>query len=585
TVVINSAGGSATATVPMRGFVTVTGRVIARVRDRNGNLNDNPVFAPVELLSSRFYDGNPQSTDPEAGPVFLDGPVFHSRTNSNPVDGTFTFTLVHGGTIRVTARNAFYGDKSHDFGTVIGDGTRGPVDLVFDGNLGFVDGFLLNADGTPIVGGRVTLTGAGVEMEALSRAATVDVAAGYFVFPLVPFRSPLRLEYRGAVLGKDRFAEGYASISAAAPLARVTLRALPLGTVTTRVVKRSGNDYVNVPNAQVLVKETAGPLRQFVKTTDANGLATFDDVTAGAIAVSAKEGLLAAKASLLGAGEGFRVEAVLTLTGVGRVTGTVREPGSGVPAGNVNVVLHSLGGAGFPIGPVAAATTDASGTYDFPDLPAGPGAGYRLFAEDGRTLRSGSSGSFPLQVDEVKAVDVSFVPIGVVTGRVTTFDGAVIYPGITVRVKSGDGPYLEATTGVDGVYRVEGVAAGLVSATATDELTGLTANAQGTLETEGQVLSLDLRTRPSGRVQGVVRRADGTPVALTGPQPSVRLDSRISQTVLSGAYDFTGVDATIPFQLTATEPVAPFHIGQLSGTVGAGEVKQVDVSYGPIGSL
>ena len=256
-------GAAARTTIQLRGWVTVTGRVVARVRDRNGNLHDNPVFAPVELQSSRFSDGlnNP---DPEAGPLYKDGPSPYGTVNTDPETGAFRFENVHGGPIRVVVRNPFYGERTQDFGFVQGDASRGPADLVFDGNLGVVDGYLFNADGTPIVGGRLTLSGEAAlgTMEATTRSAGPSNGAGYFVFPLVPFSRAVRVRFAQPVNGIDRFAEGSASISALAPTARVTLRTLGVGTVNVRVVQPSGNDLVPVPGS-------AGPRRR------ARGPATF----------------------------------------------------------------------------------------------------------------------------------------------------------------------------------------------------------------------------------------------------------------------------------------------------------------------
>ena len=71
------------------------------------------------------------------------------------------------------------------------------MDIVFDGNLGVVDGYLFNADGSPIVGGHLTLTGAGPfdVIEATTRPAGPSNAAGYFVFPLVPFSPRIHVRY------------------------------------------------------------------------------------------------------------------------------------------------------------------------------------------------------------------------------------------------------------------------------------------------------------------------------------------------------------------------------------------------------
>ena len=111
-------GAAARTTIQLRGWVTVTGRVIARVRDRNGDLHDNPVFAPVELQSARFEDGT-HNPDPEAGPLYKDGPSVYSTVNTDPMTGEFHFENVRGGSIRLVTRNPFYGDETRDLGFVL----------------------------------------------------------------------------------------------------------------------------------------------------------------------------------------------------------------------------------------------------------------------------------------------------------------------------------------------------------------------------------------------------------------------------------------------------------------------------------
>ena len=182
-VTIPSAGGSASVTIALRGFVDISGRVIARVRDVSGNLHDNPVYAPVQLASARFDGSLPSDpaadpTNPEQGRIFEDGPSPYATVSTDPGTGTFSFQAAHGGRLVVTAKNAFYGDKSVDFGTVVGDTSRGPIDIVFDGNLGTVDGYLYDPAGAPLGAHPVTL-----DVGWKDPLRSVTRPDGYFVFP------------------------------------------------------------------------------------------------------------------------------------------------------------------------------------------------------------------------------------------------------------------------------------------------------------------------------------------------------------------------------------------------------------------
>ncbi len=594
-VTVPGPGAAARTTIQLRGWATVTGRVIARVRDRNGDLHDNPVFAPVELLSSRFSDGL-NTPDPESGPLYRDGPSPYSTVNTDPETGAFRFENVRGGAIRVVARNPFYGEKTQDFGFVQGDTSRGPVDLVFDGNLGVVDGYLFNADGTPIVGGHLTLTGeANLGMlEATTRPAGSSNGAGYFVFPLVPFSRLVRLRFAEPVNGIDRFAEGSISISAQAPTARVTLRALGVGAVNVRVVQPSGNDLVPVAGAQVRIDELRGLRRSFTATADGSGTVSFSKVTEGDVTVLARSGLLSGRSSVFGSGEGFALDAVVRLSGTARVFGVVRNPADSSPARNINVVLASLGGGGLGLGPLAAATTAADGSFDISDVPAVAGAIYRVDAEDSGTMRRGQSNTLILSQGDQKQADITLNALGSVTGHLTTFDGATALTGAQVTVWSfepipgSEKPRtteLVASTDASGIYRVDGVPSGTIQVRSHDDLTGLSASGSGTLSAEEQVVTIDLRATPTGRVQGIVRKGDGTPLDEASAVPTVTVHSSRIQVVTAKAYDFAGVDATRGFTLEAREPVSPFHSATTGGTVSSGELRTIDLRYGPFGTV
>ncbi len=591
TVIVPGPGTTVSTTIQLRGWLTVTGRVIARVRDRDGVLHDNPVFAPVELQTSRFTDGQ-HNPDPEVGPLYVDGPSAYTTQSTDPESGTFRFDDVRGGPVRLVVRNPFYGDRELDLGFVQGDSSRGPLDVVFEGNIGVVDGYLFDADGTPVVGGSVTLSGAPgfTDFEARTRPAGPSNDAGYFVFPLVPFTPVATVRFTGTVNGVERFAEAHVSVSAQAPTARATLRALGVGTVGVRVVQPTGNDLVPVPGAQVRVEELGGLRRSFTQTTDAAGRASFPNVTEGHLTVLGRLGLFAGRASVFASGEGFQVDGVVTLTGTARVYGTVRSPVDGSAVPNANVVLSSLGGGGLSIGPLAAGTSAADGSYDLSDVPAVDGATYRVEAEDSGTLRHGRSTPFVLAAGDDREIDVIFRPRGSVAGRLTSFDGVTPFAGVPVDVRweaSAAGErWITVTTDGDGLYRADGVPAGSVSVSAYDALTGLSARGSGTLSSEGEVVTIDLRATPTGRVQGIVRAADGSPLGAAAAVPTVSLSASRTWTVTAKTYDFAGVPAAGDgFVLYASEPVSPFHAALSSGTVGAGQTATVDLRYGPFGTV
>ncbi len=582
-------GASATVGLELRGFVDVTGRVVARVRDRNGELVESPVLCTVEVAAGHFsgaLSGDPEpGGDPEAGRVFADGPGFAGSVQTDPSTGTFRFPFVHGGPIRLVATNPFYGERGADLGFVKGDAARGPVDLVFDGSLGVVDGFLFDAAGAPVAGAPVSLSPLGTQFGDPLEATTGP--DGGFLFPLVPFGLNNHVVFSGTLGGVDRWAEARAGVTATSPRARATLRVVPVGEVTVRVVTIVSGAISPVAGAQVRVEETEGPRRAFDGVSDAEGIASFSGVSAGPVAVRARKDLVAGRAAVLGAGEGFRVDAVVMLAQTAEVTGVVRQPSDGAGIAGVNVLVD----AGPWRGILGAATTDAEGRFLVEGLPGGDGTVYRIRAEDPQTLRGGSSPVFVLSPGEVKELDVTLRAIGSVTGVLRTFDGTRTLAGAEVDVSSHaedghDSPALRVSTGEDGRYRADGVPEGTILVRARVPLSGLSARATGSLTGEGATLTLDLSASPTGRVLGAVLAVSGDPLPAGGLAPEVRLEAGATrETRLSAEYDFAEVDATEPLLLQASERVEPFHGGLLRGRAVAGQTLVANVRYAPFGTL
>lgn len=589
TVTVPEPGASATATVGLRGFVDVSGRVVARVRDRNGDLVESPVLCTVEVASGRFsgaLPGDPDpGGDPESGRVFSDGPALAGTTRTDPATGAFRFRYVHGGPIRLVARNPFYGERGADLGTVKGDAVRGPLDLVFDGSLGVVDGFLLSADGAPVPGARVTLSPLETPFgEPLESTTGPD---GGFLFPLVPFGLNDHVVYSGSLAGVERWAEARVGVTAASPRARATLRVVPVGELTVRVVTGLGDGVLPVALAEVRVEETEGPGRAFDAVTDAEGVARFPGVSAVPLAVRARKDLVAGRGSALGTGEGFRVDETVALSQAAHVAGTVRHPGDGAGLAGVNVLLDGGPWKGI----LGAATTDGSGRFAIEGIPGGDGTVFRIRAEDPRTLRGGASSVFVLAAGEAREVDVTLRGIGSVTGVVRTFDGATVLAGAEVDLSARDedgneSPALRVATGADGRYRADGVPEGTIVVRARVPASGLSARATGRLSGEGTTLTLDLAASPTGRVRGAVLSASGSPLPAGGPAPEVRLEAGSTrQTLLAAEYDFPEVDATEPLVLNASERVEPFHEGVLRSRAIAGQTVDANVRYAPFGTL
>ena len=283
----------------------------------------------------------------------------------------------------------------------------------------------------------------------------------------------------------------------------------------------AAGEVLPVPGAEVRVEETDGPRRAFDGITDAEGIARFPGVSAVPLAVRARKDLVAGRGSALGHGEGFRVDAVITLSQTATVTGVVRQPSDGAGLGGVNVLLDGGPWKGI----LGAGTTDAEGRFLIEGIPGGDGTVYRIRAEDPRTLRGGSSPVFVLAAGEAKEVDVTLRGIGSVTGVLRTFDGTRTLAGAEIDVSSHDedgneSPALRVSTGEDGRYRADGVPEGTIVVRARVPLSGLAARATGRLVRRGR----DADARPLGLSDGA--RARSRPGCLRQSPPRRRPRTR-----------------------------------------------------------
>ena len=171
---------------------------------------------------------------------------------------------------------------------------------------------------------------------------------------------------------------------------------------------------------------------------------------------------------------------------------------------NAQVHLSSSRGDAF-------ATTDAAGAFAF-DAVFG---GFTAEAFDPVTARRGrTSGSLTVNHDDVVA-DITAVSQGSVKGivRFSKDSGPAAAADVTLFVTSAFSAQLVTSTGVDGSFTFPGVSAGSIQVQARDPVTGISGTATASIVNEGDVATVEvvLQVPLLGRVQGMVRHADGTP--------------------------------------------------------------------------
>ena len=168
------------------------------------------------------------------------------------------------------------------------------------------------------------------------------------------------------------------------------------------------------------------------------------------------------------------------------------------------------------------------------------------------------------------------VPVTVVLGRTTGVDGrfvdSAVYGTVQGVVRGADGQPLDrpaqidlfqggvrivANSGAEGAYRIDYVAVGAFLVEAFEPYTGRRGQAEGSVDEQEQVVTVDVTLAGLGTVQGTVYEADGVttmPGADITLVPSGRIDTPLAtRSDAQGHYRLPGVP-TGPYLVTARDP-------------------------------
>ncbi|MCL4860855.1 MAG: carboxypeptidase regulatory-like domain-containing protein [Caldilineaceae bacterium] len=487
------------------------------------------------------------------------------RLNSDVASGTFAFDNVFVGDFTVEAANPFSPEAVAVTGNVPAPGASVAVTLSLQAT-GVVSGTVYPPDG-------VTPVGAGVIVR-LDNAFLSDVrvqtdADGRYLFPLVnPGQSTVTaIDNENGLSGQSRAAVNVGET------AIVPVRLLRMGEVKVTVL---GSGGVPVVGAAVTLEQGAYPHAKRTGVTQAGGVLNFaggDAVSEGAFSVFAQHDGI----------NGYTGGAVPGLPAPGQVAVTVTlNNAAGTVAGRF---LRSDGVTPIPNAQIALSanareayvTTDAGGNFLFPGVLAGS------FSLDALDPVSGRRGRATGSVTENMTTTVTLLPVpqGTVAGLVRLSSDGSPVAGAGVVLK-GSGPLavdLRATTGPNGFYSLPGVSAGPFTVDVIDPTEKFSGRTTGTLTSEGQTVTADvtIQVPPTGRVEGYVFRADGTPahdaqVTLTGN------DFGITTTNNDGFYSFSNVrlGAVVVTAKAAVGPDGGAASGEL---LSAGGVARVDVHF------
>ncbi len=245
-----------------------------------------------------------------------------------------------------------------------------------------------------------------------------------------------------------------------------------------------------------------GPLPNVTVNTDANGNYKFAKILpAGQYTLTATDpvsgGVNLMKISLP---IGLDMTQNLRLLGTGTVNVTVVD-GAGAPVSSAFVTLTETG---FPNASFSG-SLDASnqGVLPFPNVFEGQ---FSVQVQDQFGRGGRVSGTLPQGVASVNA-QVQLTTTGTVQGHFFMPDGVTPISNGSVLLTSNGlaiGQFTSLSTGDVGSYSFEYVPAGPVELKAQDPLTGRTGIAAGTIASQGQILTLDVKAQGLNTIQGLV---------------------------------------------------------------------------------
>ena len=562
-------GGTAVATVRFPGdtpFVTIrfkkgTIRGVVKAENESGAL--------VGVISTIVY----RTTTVRFELLGLDD---ESHTIETAADGTFEIPDVLVGPYSISVHNAFYGSRTvHDQLVHHGEVHDHPFTFALD-STGTISGTVLNHDAvTPVEGATVHL-----RHPSFSAFDLTTDADGRFQFELVPahhWTFPVEVVYQDGIVFRQ--ARVYVQYHKKGQNLDVQIVLPKQGSVSGLVADANG---VPVPGAVVTLNEHQYPHRQLVANADQTGAFRFNNIFTGTAALSARApslGGLGGKTTVEVKAEGEEVAGItIFLEPTGKIVGQVLSPETGLAVPNAEVKLwrHWL---------FDSANTDDEGRFEFDLLPMGA---YAVSAFDPRTGRRGARGELHLgSNNQVLEADFELEARGSVDGHLYD-DGDVGVPAATVTLGTGGLTRFVtySSTDAQGLFEFGGIPEGPFDLSTREPGGRRRASGKGQIETEDQLVTVDLRLEHHGAATGTVLNPIGAP---NGSFPNANVviwqDGLIIGATLESAYRFPGVIAGRDFEIRADE-IGGKHRGTARGRLadGAAEVA-LDVRMRPLGAV
>lgn len=455
------------------------------------------------------------------------------RTAITDVNGFYQINGVAPGAFTITALDPASGLRARTSSTLPPNQSAN-VNITLSPS-GTVKGTAFGSNGTSPVGSGVSVTLSGTSFQT-----TTTDNQGNFLFDFIPLGN-FTVETSDGV-GNRGHTSGILTTTNQVAVANVSF--LGRGTVSGLVRDGAGNV---VPNASVTLFSGSIFGGQKSTATDATGSYSFTNVFVGTFTVTANSAIsrLGGQANGNLTSDGQTVNADITLTATGSITGTVFHFGGTTPAAGAQVRLSN------GINTVA----DAQGHYQLNLVPVGT---YTVDATDPTNGDRARSTATISSQDQVVTTNLILNGVGKVI--VTVRDGAnALVSGATVNVNSGTifGGNQTGTTQADGTLTFNSVLAGNFTASATDPRTSLSGSNSGNV-TVNNTANVTVQLQASGSILGTVFGADGlTPIA----NISVQLRGQVNRNATSAP------DGTFRFD------IVPVNTYQLNAVDSAGNLR------------
>jgi hypothetical protein len=404
----------------------------------------NVSFLGQGTVSGTVKDGAGNAV-PNATVTLFSGSIFGGqKTTATDATGHYSFSNVFVGTFNVTASSAITRLGGQASGNITSDGQTINADITLTAT-GSLTGTIFHFDGvTPVSGAIVKLS------NGLTAVADTQ---GHYRLDLVPV-GKYTLDVTDPATG-DR-GRSTATIATQDELVNLNINLNGVGKTVITVVDGGNNP---VGSAQVTLTSLTIFGGSQTGVTQSDGTVTFNNVLAGNFSVSAAD----PKTSLTGSNNGNVAvnntsKLTVQLQSAGSISGAVFASDGSTPVPNISVQL--VGQVNRQI------TSGANGAFSFATVPANT---YQLQAVDSTgTVRAAASVTVSTQGQQVTQ-NLVLSGVGTVAGVVSNPDGTpAINASVSLQAQgSSFGRSFNATSGVNGVYKISQVPVGNFVVTAT----------------------------------------------------------------------------------------------------------------------